>query len=250
MSKKNGNKYLCNTYVCSRCHRSSPESRKAYYKKGAKARKEKRWKKLRERQSKLNGKRALPRIKLSLRQQVTRGQKLLFPQSAGAPCRECGSLGLKTSYDLSKCAVCARRYARRLIRRKRQEDPERYARDLAQLRQWKKDNPGRTRAHKRANNQERYELEGNDLTSEQWRAIMEAFGWSCVYCEERSRNLQRDHILPFSSGGKFTMGNIIPACGPCNQDRSTTNFRDYLNDEQKYDAILQTLGDIEYQSPT
>ena len=41
---------------------------------------------------------------------------------------------------------------------------------------------------------------------------------TCAYCGQRfhERDLQCEHILPESRGGRWTWMNLVTACGPCN----------------------------------
>lgn len=45
--------------------------------------------------------------------------------------------------------------------------------------------------------------------------------YTCQYCGKRfpERSLTLDHVLPKSMGGGKTWGNIVAACGPCNNRR-------------------------------
>lgn len=53
------------------------------------------------------------------------------------------------------------------------------------------------------------------ITDRDWRRL--CFRWDnrCAYCAER-RPLQRDHVVPITRGGQHSIGNLIPACKPCN----------------------------------
>ena len=55
----------------------------------------------------------------------------------------------------------------------------------------------------------------HDLSDEQWHALAEAWG-GCAYCGAADRPLQRDCVLAISRGGRYTLDNIVPACGSCN----------------------------------
>ena len=58
----------------------------------------------------------------------------------------------------------------------------------------------------------------NDLTSEQWFAILEAWR-ACAYCGADGVALQRDCVLPISRGGRYTLENVVPACRSCNASK-------------------------------
>ena len=51
----------------------------------------------------------------------------------------------------------------------------------------------------------------NDLTPEQWAALLDAWQ-GCAYCGSAGGALQRDCVLPISRGGRYTLTNVVPAC--------------------------------------
>ena len=58
----------------------------------------------------------------------------------------------------------------------------------------------------------------HDLTDAQWTALLEAWA-GCAYCGATERPLQRDCVLPISRGGRYTLGNVVPACRSCNTSK-------------------------------
>ena len=58
----------------------------------------------------------------------------------------------------------------------------------------------------------------HDLSTEQWTALKAAWG-GCAYCGATDKALQRDCVLALSRGGRYTLGNIVPACGACNASK-------------------------------
>lgn len=58
----------------------------------------------------------------------------------------------------------------------------------------------------------------HDLSIEQWAALQESWD-GCAYCRERSTQLQRDCVLAISRGGRYTLGNVVPACRSCNTSK-------------------------------
>ena len=85
----------------------------------------------------------------------------------------------------------------------------------------------------------------HDLTDEQWAALKAA--WSgCAYCGAADRPLQRDCVLPISRGGRYTVRNVVPACGPCNaskcNDEVTVWLRRKRLDERAFLTRLVEIG--------
>ena len=70
-------------------------------------------------------------------------------------------------------------------------------------------------ARKRKRRMDRVE---HDLTDEQWAALKTTWG-GCAYCGASDRPLQRDCVLAISRGGRYTLANIVPACGSCNASK-------------------------------
>lgn len=127
-------------------------------------------------------------------------------------------------------------------RKRRLRDPEWAEEQLAKLRAYRT-------THKRLGSRKRRErvIDGNVLTEAQWQLILEYFGHQCTYCDTE-QELQRDHVVPYSKGGKLVLGNIVPACPGCNgyAGKHDKDMRGWLNDEQRYEFIVSTMGDIEY----
>src|SRR3712207_5754252 len=67
----------------------------------------------------------------------------------------------------------------------------------------------------------------HDLTAEQWAALQQAWG-GCAYCGATDRPLQRDCVLALSRGGRYTLDNIAPACGPCNASKCNDEVTGWL----------------------
>ena len=66
-----------------------------------------------------------------------------------------------------------------------------------------------------------------DLSDEQWSAIRAAWG-GCAYCGAVDRPLQRDCVLALSRGGRYTLDNIVPACGSCNASKCNSEVTGWL----------------------
>jgi len=63
----------------------------------------------------------------------------------------------------------------------------------------------------------------HDLTDGQWSLLKDAWG-GCAYCGSGSGRLQRDCMLPISRGGRYTLGNVVPACAACNASKCNTEL--------------------------
>ena len=51
-----------------------------------------------------------------------------------------------------------------------------------------------------------------------WQAILERDNHRCIYCGS-TEDLQMDHIIPVSKGGRDTITNVAVACATCNHKK-------------------------------
>lgn len=66
----------------------------------------------------------------------------------------------------------------------------------------------------------------HDLTETDWAALMDAWG-GCAYCGAGGP-LQKDCMLPISRGGRYTVSNVVPACGSCNASKCNSEVTVWL----------------------
>ncbi len=67
----------------------------------------------------------------------------------------------------------------------------------------------------------------HDLTASQWAALVSAWG-GCAYCGSPAGPLQKDCLLPISRGGRYTLANVVPACGSCNASKWNLEVTSWL----------------------
>lgn len=67
----------------------------------------------------------------------------------------------------------------------------------------------------------------NDLTAAQWTAIKAAWN-GCAYCGSTTGTMQRDCVMAISRGGRYTVDNVVPACGPCNASKCNDEVTGWL----------------------
>ena len=80
----------------------------------------------------------------------------------------------------------------------------------------------------RANTRARQFVAMGRLTYVQWCDIREMFDHACVYCDAKGVPLTIDHLMPLARGGTNWPENIVPACKPCNDRKSTLSLRRWL----------------------
>jgi 5-methylcytosine-specific restriction endonuclease McrA len=67
----------------------------------------------------------------------------------------------------------------------------------------------------------------HDLVPAHWAALQDAWG-GCAYCGVTGGPLQRDCVLPISRGGRYTLANVVPACGSCNASKCNDEVTGWL----------------------
>jgi 5-methylcytosine-specific restriction endonuclease McrA len=67
----------------------------------------------------------------------------------------------------------------------------------------------------------------HDLSDEQWLALTSAWG-GCAYCGAAGRSVQRDCVQPISHGGRYTLGNVVPACASCNASKCNDEVTSWM----------------------
>ncbi len=55
------------------------------------------------------------------------------------------------------------------------------------------------------------------------RALERLYGKKCIKCGE-VRGLRLDHVLPFSKGGDFSLGNLQLLCAACDQAKGAQHI--------------------------
>lgn len=80
------------------------------------------------------------------------------------------------------------------------------------------------------------------------RGVLERDEHRCVYCGDEATTI--DHVLPASRGGRSTWGNLVAACGPCNEykaDRTPEELGWAFRSNRSHwpaERILRALGHI------
>lgn len=86
----------------------------------------------------------------------------------------------------------------------------------------------------------------HDLTDEQWTVLKAAWG-GCAYCGATGRSLQRDCVLALSRGGRYTLGNLAPACGSCNASKCNDEVTAWLR-RKRLDESAFLVRHVEIQA--
>ncbi len=77
----------------------------------------------------------------------------------------------------------------------------------------------------------------HDLAPAQWAALVDVWG-GCAYCGSSERSLQKDCVMALSRGGRYTLGNIVPACRSCNASKCNDEVTSWMRrkglDERRF----------------
>lgn len=67
----------------------------------------------------------------------------------------------------------------------------------------------------------------HDLSEDEWHSLQQAWG-GCAYCGISDAPLQKDCVLALSRGGRYTLGNVVPACRPCNASKCNAEVTGWM----------------------
>ena len=93
------------------------------------------------------------------------------------------------------------------------------------------------------------------ISEEEWNNAKEYFKnkegeWCCAYCGEPHEQLEKDHVIPLSRGGKATYRNIVPSCKKCNVTKNDKEFLIWylgstVYDTERLNKILSYINQTE-----
>jgi 5-methylcytosine-specific restriction endonuclease McrA len=74
-----------------------------------------------------------------------------------------------------------------------------------------------------------------------WQETKAYFGYGCAYCDKSGAD-QMDHGVPINRAklGEHRLGNLIPACKPCNVAKRQRDHREFLDDDLKRIDRIET----------
>lgn len=85
----------------------------------------------------------------------------------------------------------------------------------------------------------------HDLTNDEWDALRAAWE-GCAYCGTTGVPMQRDCVLAISRGGRYTLANVVPACGSCNASKCNAEVTVWLRrrrlDERAFLMRHRSIG--------
>lgn len=92
---------------------------------------------------------------------------------------------------------------------------------IAQAAAWAKANPEAKRKAATRRRARKFDNSGGvGVSARDWKRLVNRFDGRCAYCGVRPEQLDQDHVIPLSLGGRDAIGNILPACRSCNSSKS------------------------------
>ena len=89
------------------------------------------------------------------------------------------------------------------------------------------------------------------LTLQQWKDILKLWDNKCAYCNVElvytrryvSNRATEEHVIPTSDPTRCrdTPDNIVPACADCNSSKKNRDLREWLDDDERYERIMEVL---------
>jgi 5-methylcytosine-specific restriction endonuclease McrA len=128
-------------------------------------------------------------------------------------------------YCSRRCKTAASDDRRKADGRAHIKDRARYAAEAPRRRrqasEWSRRSPELVRLKRWRRKARRLTQDCRRITERDWLRIVLAYRVRCAYCEAPGP-LHMDHVIPLSRGGRHAIGNVVPACPPCNLAKSSS----------------------------
>ena len=72
------------------------------------------------------------------------------------------------------------------------------------------------------------------LPLKDWQKVLKEFNNQCAYCGSTD-DLEQEHIVPVVRGGRYEIGNIVPACRHCNASKKDKDFEKWYLESGVFD---------------
>lgn len=72
------------------------------------------------------------------------------------------------------------------------------------------------------------------VSAADWRAIVQRFEGRCAYCGVQAAKLNKEHVIPLVRGGSHSIGNLVPACEPCNKSKGKKTVMEWRMHRLRY----------------
>lgn len=142
--------------------------------------------------------------------------------TGGGSCAEC----LKISGKRPERILYERKYYKknraRVLERSRKYHERNRERGVENAKRWSAENPERRREISNNYKVRRRSVESEGMTTAEVAAWKRGREKTCHYCGvDCEESYHVDHFIPLSRGGAHAVGNLVIACPPCNQRKSS-----------------------------
>ena len=108
------------------------------------------------------------------------------------------------------------------------------------MKQWHKNNPEKSFNSNRRRRQKE-NTQGNGITKEQWKEMMDFFDWACAYSGEyiggdnKDKKRTIDHIIALDNGGEHEIWNCVPMFKSYNISKHANNMLEWYLQQEYFD---------------
>jgi hypothetical protein len=83
-----------------------------------------------------------------------------------------------------------------------------------------------------------------------WCEVLEAFENRCAFCGTGQVLLDMEHVVPLTKRGANTVGNVVPACRPCNAQKSGRSLEEFARIRGLSEAEISRISTVALCVPT
>ena len=108
------------------------------------------------------------------------------------------------------------------------------------MKQWHKNNPEKS-FNSNSRRRQKENTQGNGITKEQWKEMMDFFDWACAYSGEyiggdnKDKKRTIDHIVALDNGGEHEIWNCVPMFKSYNISKHANNMLEWYLQQEYFD---------------
>ena len=108
------------------------------------------------------------------------------------------------------------------------------------MKQWHKNNPEKS-FNSNSRRRQKENTQGNGITKEQWKEMMDFFDWACAYSGEyiggdnKDKKRTIDHIVALDNGGENEIWNCVPMFKSYNISKHANNMLEWYLQQEYFD---------------
>ena len=108
------------------------------------------------------------------------------------------------------------------------------------MKQWHKNNPEKS-FNSNSRRRQKENTQGNGITKEQWKEMMDFFDWACAYSGEyiggdnKDKKRTIDHIIALDNGGEHEIWNCVPMFKSYNISKHANNMLEWYLQQEYFD---------------